>query len=170
MPFWRSYFHLVWTTKDRQSLISESIEPRLYAQMVNKSTEMGCYVHAINGIPDHVHLVLTIPPKHSVAEVVKMLKGASAHFINQVLHPMEFHFQWQRGYGCFSLGHNQLPRAIDYVQSQKEHHAQQTTNAWLERVSELDEGPPLVDDAHAKRTDMLREAPAHYDAWGDTPF
>jgi REP element-mobilizing transposase RayT len=169
MPFWRNYVHLVWTTKHRQLLITEVIEARLYAQMVNKAAEMDCYVHAINGTADHVHLVLAIPPKHSVAEVVKMLKGASSHFVNQVLRPAEFNFQWQRGYGSFSLGHSQLPHAIAYVESQKEHHAQQTTNAWLEKSSELDEGP-VAEKTILTSSNILREKIVLYDVLGELPF
>jgi putative transposase len=174
MSFWRHYVHLVWTTKHRQLFISEVIEPRLYTQMVNKSAEIDCYVYAINGMADHVHLVLAIPPKHSVAEVVKTLKGASSHFVDHVLRPVELNFEWQRGYGCFSMGHSQLSRAIAYVDLQKEHHAQQTTNAWLEQSSELDDGP-VVDNSRPngstpKGTALLREGGVHYDILGEMPF
>jgi REP element-mobilizing transposase RayT len=169
MPFWRNYAHLVWTTKNRQLLINETVEPRLYAQIVSKAAELGCSVYAINGTADHVHLVLTIPPKHSVAEVVKTLKGASSHYVNQVLCPGEFDFQWQRGYGCFSMGQSQLPRAIAYVERQKEHHAQHSINAWLEKSSELDEGP-AQNDVTLKTTNALREESVGYDVLGEIPF
>jgi hypothetical protein len=137
--------------------------------MVAKSSEMGCYVYAINGTADHVHLVLTIPPKYSVADVVKMLKGASSHFVNQLLSPVELTFQWQRGYGSFSLGHSQLPRAIAYVESQKELHAQQTTSTWLEKSSELDEGPAEANTT-SKITNILRESSISYDTEEEMPF
>lgn len=169
MPFWRNYAHVVWTTKQRQLFINETIEPRLYTHMISKATELGCYVYAINGMADHVHLVLSIPPKHSVAEVVKTVKGASSHFINQALRVMEFHFEWQRGYGCFSLGQSQLPRAIAYVELQKQHHAQHTINAWLERSSEIDEAPDEIDVPPSTKS-RLREQPSSYNVLGDLPF
>ena len=50
-------------------------------------------------------------------------------------------FIWQRGYGALSVGERQKPIAIAYVQSQKEHHKQRTTNVWLERCTDMDEGP-----------------------------
>ena len=173
MPFWRNYVHIVWTTKERQPLIQRSIEPLLFAQMVKKAAEMGCYVYAIDGTEDHIHLVLAIPPKYGVSEVVKMLKGASSHFVNQVLRPTEFHFEWQRGYGCFSLGHSQLPRAVAYVESQKEHHAHQTANFWLERTSELEEGPDpeqVTDSVVPKGAKTLREETVGYNTLEDMPF
>lgn len=174
MPFWRNYVHLIWTTKQRQLYITDAIESRLYAQMVKKAAELGCYVYAINGTPDHIHLVLTIPPKHSVAETVKTLKGASSHFVNHIVCPPGLNFEWQRGYGCFSLGHTQLSRAIAYVEAQKIHHAQQTTNAWLEYTAESDEGPTesntTVNDQTPHST-LLREQPVAYTTGQDElPF
>ena len=76
MPFWRSYAHLIWGTKERKAFIVPPIERPLRAQIVSKAGELGCYVYAINGMPDHIHVVLTIPPKISAADVVKSLKGS----------------------------------------------------------------------------------------------
>ena len=165
MAFWRSYAHLVWATKNRQPFIRDDIEKQLYAQIVSKAAEMGCYVYAVNGMEEHTHVVLSTPPKHSVSEIVKMLKGASAHFVNHILRPTEYHFEWQRGYGCFSIGQSQLAQAIAYVQHQKEHHGSQATNAWLERSSELDEGP-LQDSPSGETQSSLREETVGYDVFG----
>ncbi len=169
MSLWRHYVHLIWTTKQRNLWITPTIEPQLYAYIVSKVVELDCYVYALNGMADHLHLVLALPPKHSVASVVKTLKGASSHFVNQVLRPAEFYFAWQRGYGCFSLGHTQLPFAIEYVQAQKEHHARMTTNAWLERSSDVDEPPPHG-EASKQPAQILRESSVSYDVYGDMPF
>jgi putative transposase len=84
--------------------------------------------------------VAAIPPKHAVADVVKNLKGASSHDLNTAPGP-HGQFAWQRGYGDLSFGERQLPEARAYVENQKEHHRQQSTNAWLEHDSEFDEGP-----------------------------
>ncbi|PJF33757.1 MAG: hypothetical protein CUN57_01320, partial [Phototrophicales bacterium] len=76
-----------------------------------------------------------------VAYVVKRLKGASAFDLNQS-GLLDDQFNWQRGYGVLTLGERQRVKAEAYVQNQKEHHRQQSTNSWLERVDEFDEGPP----------------------------
>lgn len=168
MAFWRSYAHLVWATKDREHFIVDKIESRLFAQIVKKAAEIGCYVHVINGVLDHIHIVITIPPRHSVSFVVKELKGASSHFVNHIIKPPEFHFAWQRGYGYLMLGETQLESAIKYVENQKEHHANSSTNGWLERYSELDEGPDLVPFDDNIR--VLGEEKAIYNALGISPF
>ena len=139
MTFWRSYAHLVWATRNRDPLIQPEWEDRLYGCLMDKAAELGCFVHAVNGVEDHVHLVISIPPKHSVAWVVKNLKGNSSHFVNHILAP-EATFTWQRGYGYLTLGESQCDRAVAYVCGQKEHHQRGMVNRWLERMDDEDDG------------------------------
>lgn len=169
MAFWRSYAHLVWATKNRDPFIRPQIEANLYAQIVKTAAELGCYVHSINGMPDHTHLAISIPPKHAVAYVVKMLKGSSAHFVNHILRPVEYHFAWQRGYGYLTLGQSQLPTAIAYVQQQKEHHRLGSTNGWLERYDDLDEGPDFI-PTRTEEESVLKETVAVYQINEQSPF
>ncbi len=168
MSCWRLYYHLVWTTKDRAPFIQPDAERRLYPYMVNKAAELGVYVYAINGWYDHVHLVVAIPPKPAVAHVVKMLKGASAHDLNHA-GGLEQQFAWQRGYGALRVGERQRFIAQAYVVGQKEHHGQATTNAWLERSDEFDEGPadPGVTPSIVP---AIHEERLAYDVLGEPPF
>ena len=140
MPFWRTYYHLVWATKNREPLITPKIEKSLYSYIVHKATTLGIYIYAADGWVDHAHVIAAIPPKIAVAEAVRNMKGASAHWLNEHF-PEEPHFAWQRGYGVLSLGEKQRPQAEAYVLNQKGHHQQQTTNSWLERYEDEDEGP-----------------------------
>jgi putative transposase len=98
------------------------------------------FVYALDGTQDHIHVVAAIPPKHAVADIVKNIKGGSAYYVNHVICPGD-HFAWERGYGCLTIGEKQRPIAEAYVRNQKNHHAENTVNAWLERCAEEDEGP-----------------------------
>ena len=122
MARWQLYYHLVWATKHRLPLIQPSWEADLYGYMTGKADHLGCIIHAINGTEDHIHVVASIPPTLAVADFVKRLKGSSSHYRNQVAGAERF--QWQEGYGVFSLGQRQLSRAVGYVNHQKQHHAQ----------------------------------------------
>ncbi len=168
MTFWRLYYHLTWATKDREPLIQPAMEDRLYGYTIRKAAELGVYVYAVNGWFDHMHVIVAIPPKLAVADVVKTLKGSSSHDINHEM-KLEYQFQWQRGYGALSTGEKQRTAAIEYVLKQKEHHQQQTTNTWLERADELDEGPTdsgiVLDGVPA-----VKEERAVYEALGEPPF
>lgn len=169
MAFWRLTYHLVWATKNREHFIQPEIEKRLYAYIVRKAAELDVFVYAINGWYDHTHLVVSIPPKHAVAYVVKCLKGASSHYLNHTV-GLDEHFAWQRGYGALGLGERQRPAAEAYVTEQKQHHEQQNSNAWLERHAELDEGPGDKGIAPEPVSSVVCEGEAMYDTWGEPPF
>ena len=173
MPFWRSFAHLIWTTKNREPLIRPEIEADLYACLVAKAAELGCYIHAVNGVADHVHVVISIPPKHSVATVVKNLKGSSSHLVNHAMPPGPQPFAWQRGYGYLSLGESQCAQAVAYVDNQKKHHRDITTNRWLERVGEDEEDGDSVLPTSAGgvvREGVVREDRVLYNVDGELPF
>jgi len=146
MAFWRLYYHLIWATKERHPLITATIEPELYGYIRGKAHHLGCIVQAINGVEDHIHLVVSIPPKLSIADFVGRIKGSSSHHLNHLPGNQQPQFAWQHGYGVLSLGSKQLEEAIAYVQRQKEHHARQTTIAALERDEAEDEGPAGAPD------------------------
>jgi putative transposase len=138
MPYWRLYYHFVWSTKDRLPLLTPDIENRTYSVIANKCKALGGWVHAINGMPDHVHVVLAAPPRISPAEIARNLKGISAHFIQSELNVT---LKWQRGYGVFSLTRRGLEPAVDYVRQQKKHHAEGTIYTSLEITTD-DDNPP----------------------------
>ncbi|MFY7806665.1 MAG: IS200/IS605 family transposase [Limnoraphis robusta] len=143
MSLWRLYYHLVWTTKERQPLIKADKEEKLYAYIINKSDQLNCIIHAIGGIEDHIHLVVSIPPTLSISEFVKKIKGSSAHYMNHVLSTSSDKFTWQEGYGIFSMGYKQLEKAVTYVNNQKQHHLNQSLIFALEEATSKND-PPTV--------------------------
>jgi len=166
MPFWRNYYHITWATHDRLPLILPAFEKQLFSYMVKKASEFDIFIYALDGTQDHVHLVAAIPPKHAVASIVKSLKGASAHYVNHVICPDD-NFAWQRGYGCLTVGEKQRSIAEAYVLSQKQHHAENTSNSWLERCSEEDEGPSNFLGTHDR---MIRDKKPIYSQMEGPPF
>ena len=120
-----------------------------------------------------MHLVGSIPPKLSVADGVRRLKGASSSFMrtSHFRHPS---FEWARGYGVFTLGESQREFAEAYVNNQKEHHAKQTTNRWLEYTQAADEGPAddglSPNDIFDQINNSVREDAPIYQITFDDPF
>jgi putative transposase len=169
VSFWRAYYYIVWATKNREALITPEIEPRLHAYIVNKAAELGLYIYALNGSTDHMHLVAAVPPKEAIAHVVKTLKGASSHDLNQQ-GVFDTLFAWQRGYGVLSLGSRQLADAVEYVRRQKDHHRDNTMIAWLERDADDDEGPEEANAIGKHPVPSAREKEATYDVLGQPPF
>lgn len=143
MALWRLYYHLIWATKERQPLINLDIEAKLYGYIIGKADSLGCIVHAIGGIEYHIHLVISIPPALSIAELVKNIKGSSSYYLNHALSAGINKFGWQEGYGVFSMGSKQLQQAVAYVRNQKAHHLNKTTVMNLEQVTDQDDPPTL---------------------------
>jgi putative transposase len=141
MALWRLYYHLVWATKERQPLINSDREDELYRYIIAKADALACIVHAIGGVEDHIHLIVSIPPTLAIAEFVKKIKGSSAHYLNQALSASLDKFGWQEGYGVFSLGGKQLEQAVEYVKNQKAHHLNGTAIASLEQATHQDDSP-----------------------------
>ena len=111
--------------------------------MIGKANSHRAIVHALGGIEDHIHLVVSIPPTISIADFVKHIKGSSAHHINCGPRRFGLMFRWQRGYGVFSLGAKQLPAAVAYARNQKVHHRSGTLIEALEEISWDEDGAML---------------------------
>ncbi len=137
MAFWRLYYHLVWATKNRLPLITNDIEENLYNHIIGKADSIECITHAIGGIENHIHLVISIPPKLSITTFVQNIKGSSSHYVNHGIANNETTFAWQRGYGVFSLSEKKLNIAVNYVKNQKQHHSDGTIITLLETDTEI---------------------------------
>jgi len=143
MPFWQLFYHLVWSTKNREPLLTPDIESTVYSHIRSKAIGLGATFFALNGDTDHVHLVAAIPPAIAVARFVGQVKGVSAAQTNKG--GFSTLVQWQREYGAFSFDAKRLPNFVAYVEHQKEHHAQAKLIPALERTSE--ENVTLVREA-----------------------
>jgi len=125
--------HVTWHTKGNLSMILGVIEKRLYSYLTHKIIETaGCIVHAIGGIEDHIHIVVTIPPEVLISDWVGKLKGSSSHYINHEVQPKAL--EWQRGYGVVSFGTRDLPWVVEYARNQREHHKRGSIQERLERI------------------------------------
>ncbi|MBI5670340.1 MAG: IS200/IS605 family transposase [Chloroflexi bacterium] len=135
MPFWKCYYHIVWTTKHRQPCITPAYEAVIQAAIHDKSLEYRCSIMAINMVTDHIHVAVSIPPGVAVSKWVGGVKGASARAINTGFEREE-RFHWQAGYGVMSFGEKNLLMVQDYIASQKEHHSTGSVNSYLECVED----------------------------------
>lgn len=141
MPFWKLYYHIVWSTKGRQPMITSDIEDQVHQAMRRKAKALGGEVFEVNGTEDHVHMGASIPPSVSISRFVGEVKGATTHHINH-LPDGDRGFEWQRGYGVVSFRYDNLQVVTDYIRGQKEHHASGKLWPTLEDCSEDDDRKP----------------------------
>jgi putative transposase len=135
MPFWQLFYHIVWSTKQRNPLITPEAEEIIYGLIRKKAIGLGATVIALNGVSNHVHLVTAIPPKIAVATFIGQIKGVSSATYNRLAN-QKTSLYWQDEYGVFSFDKKRLPNYIAYVERQKEHHSQGKTIPILEREDE----------------------------------
>ena len=129
------YYHFIWATKNREPFIMPGFEDRLYRYIVSRCSEYGYKCFKVNGIENHVHAVLRLPPTVSVAEAMQRLKGSSSHFVNNEIIP-EFRFVWQTGYGALTFARRDLKAVVNYVAAQKDRHRDNNLNPLLESCGE----------------------------------
>jgi putative transposase len=123
------FLHLVWATRLREPRITGEWERTVHRCIEAEARRLGCVVLALNGMPDHLHLLVEIPTKLSAAELAQQVKGVSSRLLNEQL-PLHDAFRWQEAYGAFSVSRSHLKRVIAYVETQKEHH--QAGSVWAE--------------------------------------
>jgi REP element-mobilizing transposase RayT len=117
--------HIVFSTKNRQKLILPSWRDDLFAYMGGIAEEHKAVNLCSGGIEDHVHLLVKIHPSFAIADTVKLIKANSSRWVNQE-QKTENKFEWQRGYGVFSVSQSQSEIVKKYIRSQAEHHRRRT--------------------------------------------
>jgi putative transposase len=140
LPYCQLFYHLVWATKNRQPLLTLKAEPVIHNFLRTKAIGLEATVFALNGLEDHVHMVVAIPAKISVAKFIGQIKAVASTRFNKA-DPHAPPFFWQEEYGAFTFDRKRLPNYIGYVERQKEHHAQRTIIPILEQI---DNDPTLL--------------------------
>jgi REP element-mobilizing transposase RayT len=100
------------------------LESRLYPFLGGIVRDLRCTLRAVNGMPDHVHLLIRYRPDLSHSELLQQIKGRSSKWVNENF-PEFGHFSWQEGYGGFTVSKSAVPAVETYIAGQKEHHLRQ---------------------------------------------
>ncbi|MHA3788417.1 IS200/IS605 family transposase [Flavobacterium hauense] len=119
------YIHIVFAVKGRNNLISKNWKDELYKYITGIITNEGQKLIAINGMPDHIHILIGLKPSVALSNIVRDIKANSSKFINERKW-IAGKFEWQQGFGAFSCSHSQLTNVITYIQNQEEHHKTKT--------------------------------------------
>jgi REP element-mobilizing transposase RayT len=119
------YIHLVFSTKNRQPLISESIAPDLYSYMATVfHDECRSTAKLIGGVEDHIHALFNLSRTWCVADVVEAVKTSTSKWM-KTQSPLLKQFSWQSGYGAFSVSRSNVDVVTEYIRNQREHHRRQ---------------------------------------------
>ena len=130
MSYWRFFYHIVWGTKDREPLITPKNETLIIRSIRATCASKSAYVHGIGTMPDHFHLVVSVPPRISISSFVHDIKGASSHLVRNTESPKSF--LWQGEFGAVTFDETLLAKIVAYAENQKRHHTNGPTRPKLE--------------------------------------
>jgi len=125
MSYVSSYFHCVFSTKERRPLITAALRERLWPFMGGIARQNKIKAIEIGGVEDHAHLLLSLPATMPVSKALQLIKGGSSKWIHETF-PEHRLFAWQEKYGAFSVSVSQLDTVIEYIRKQPEHHRKQS--------------------------------------------
>jgi len=125
MSYIASYFHCVFSTKDRQRIITPELQERLWPFIGGIARANKMKALEIGGVEDHVHVLLSLPSTMAISKAVQLIKGGSSKWIHEGF-PKHRLFSWQKEYGAFSVSVSQLDNVVDYIKKQPEHHRTKT--------------------------------------------
>ena len=117
----QNFYHAVFSTKHRAPLITPELEARLYPFIGGIVRDLRCNLLAINGVADHVHVLVRYRADLSHSEMLKSIKGRSSRWVDEEL-PEHGPFSWQEGYGGFTVSKSAVPDVEAYIARQKERH------------------------------------------------
>ena len=111
--------HVVFSTKGREPLITPELLPRLHRQLGALIRNDGSVALGIGGTEDHVHVLLRLPPKIALSDLLRNVKALSSRWARETSGRA---FAWQAGYGAFSVSESVAPEVLRYIADQREHH------------------------------------------------
>ena len=130
--------HIVFAVKNRDNIIRKSYREELYKYITGIIKNKNQKLLSINGVSDHIHILIGLNPSMSISNIVRDIKNNSSKFINEKKWVLG-KFQWQEGYGAFSYSRSQRPEIIAYIENQENHHKRTTfKEEYLKNLKKFD--------------------------------
>ena len=127
------WLHIVWSTKLWKPLLFRSFRFDLFNYLKKYSVENDILLDVINGVEDHVHLLIRLKTTQKISEILNLLKGTSSRWINLNAN-LKDTFQWQNGCGVFSVSEKDIPKVRNYIYNQEKH---QKSVSYSEELNKL---------------------------------
>lgn len=118
-------YHVVFSTKDRMPSLKAEHREKLFRYIWGIHQKLDCHLHRINGVEDHLHILMALHPSLALADYIQKIKTGSTLWIRREQVYRQFP-GWQDGYGAFTLSVHEKDAVVDYIKRQEEHHAKIT--------------------------------------------
>jgi REP element-mobilizing transposase RayT len=121
------HIQFVFAVKYRDGLIHLSFKDELYQYIAGIIKNHNHKLLAINGMPDHIHILVGMRPTQSISDLMQDIKGSSSKWINEKKF-LKVKFEWQEGYGAFSYSKSEVKTVVNYIKNQETHHTVKSFN------------------------------------------
>ncbi|MCP3942773.1 MAG: IS200/IS605 family transposase [Desulfobacteraceae bacterium] len=116
------YIHIIFSTKNREPFLTDGqIRKEMHAYSASVSNAKGSKAITVGGVADHVHILCNLSRTIALSELIKEIKRNSSKWVKTKGGACS-NFQWQNGYGAFSVSHSNVQRVRNYIENQEEHH------------------------------------------------
>jgi putative transposase len=131
--FKQIYYHIVFATKNREPVLTQTNEEALYKYIWGIIKGNHCHLYRIGGMEDHLHIFSDLHPALSLADFIKDIKLASSCWIKESGLFPKFS-NWQEGYGAFTCSLKERNAVIGYIKNQKDHHTRESFHDEYKRL------------------------------------
>lgn len=125
MPFVKVRIHFVWSTKNREPLLTDEIRPQVFQHIRENAKQKNIFLDYINGMPDHVHCLVSLGTDQTIERVMRLIKGESSFWINKS-GLCKTKFAWQDEYFAVSVSESVVENVRNYIANQEEHHRRES--------------------------------------------
>jgi REP element-mobilizing transposase RayT len=125
------FIHIIWSVRDREPLLTKPVRTVLFSHTQKRAEERGIKVLAVNGVEDHVHVLIQLHPAQNLSQVVKTIRTDAAEWLNEtklLSKPVE----WEEHYAAYSVNPSTVKQVIDFTNKQEEYHKTKTLESELE--------------------------------------
>lgn len=125
MPYIKILIHYIWSTKNREHLITKELRPKLLSHIKENSIKKGIFIDTLNCVSNHIHLLISLGSEQTIAKTAMLIKGESSFWVNKEKN-LKPKFEWQDEYIALSVSYSAADKVRAYILNQEEHHKKKT--------------------------------------------
>lgn len=133
MAFTQLIYHLIFSTKNRESVLINENRDQLFKYITGILNNKNCHLYCINGVEDHIHILTHIHQSISISDLVKDVKIASSKWIREKYIFPDFN-GWQEKYGVFTYSFKEKETLMKYIENQEKHHKKESSKEEFIRI------------------------------------
>ena len=132
------FVHVICTVQGREKLLAKPVRKVLFVHIQKEGESKGLRILEVNGVEDHMHLLIQLMPAQNLAQVVRSIKAASSDWLNEN-RLLTANFEWEENYHALSVSPSSVKQVKDFIEKQEEHHKVKNLDAELEAFVRLKE-------------------------------